>query len=55
MLSSLKLSKKGLTLLVLLRIKSFRGENTLIYSHMMLIFAIFNAAENLPVELNLMF
>lgn len=45
--------------MVLERIKRIkrikRGENTLIYSHMMLIFAIFNAAENLSVELNLTF
>lgn len=54
MLTSLKHLKKAL-LLLLQGIKSFRGENRLTYSHMMLMFAIINAAENLSVERNLMF
>ena len=49
-------SVKELTLLMVLeRFNSLKGENTSIYYHMILIFAIFNATANLSVVLNLMF
>lgn len=41
--------------MVLERIKSLRGENTSICYHMILIFAVFNATEDLSVVPNLIF